>query len=102
LPTHYGFITSNGLPRIRTEYERLVATDPARLMPARRPERNELSDSLKKSVREAIDALDARGAWVEDGRLRDSDPDGKVRRIITTQTFMRNVETLSRFVAASN
>jgi hypothetical protein len=101
LPTHYAFVTSNSVPRIRAEYERLAALDPAKLKPQRRPERNEVSDSLKKSARAAIDALDARGAWVEDGRLRDADPDGKVRRIITTQTFMRNVETLSRFVAAS-
>ena len=101
LPTHYGFITSNRLPRIRTEYERLVATDPAKLKRVRRPERYELSDSLKKSAREVIDALDARGAWVEDGRLRDADPGGKVRRIITTETFMRNVAVLSRFLAAN-
>jgi hypothetical protein len=101
LPTHYGFTTSNNLPRIRAQYERLVATDPAKLKRAERPEKYELSDSLAKSAREAIHSLDARGAWVEDGRLRDSDPEGKVRRIITTETFMRNVETLSKFVAAS-
>jgi hypothetical protein len=101
LPTHYAFIVSSSVPRIRVEYERLATTEPAKLKPARRPERIEPSDALTRSARAAIDALDVRGAWVEDGRLRDSDPEGKVRRIIATQTFMRNIETLSRFVAAS-
>ena len=41
------------------------------------------------------------GAWAEDGRLREADPENQVKRIITTQTFIRNVDTLSRFVAAS-
>ena len=101
LPTHYAFITTSGVPRLRGEYERLLATDPARLKRDRRPPSYEMSSELAQSARRAIDALDARGAWVEEGRLRDSDPEGKARRIITTQTFMRNVETLSRFLAAT-
>jgi hypothetical protein len=35
LPTHYGFITGGNLDRLRTDYERLVATDASRLKPAR-------------------------------------------------------------------
>jgi len=101
LPTHYAFITSNGLDRIRADYEKLLATDPAKLIPSRKPAKYELSDSLAQSARQAIDALDSRGAWVENGRLRDADPDGKVNRIITTQTFIRSIDTLSRFQAAS-
>jgi hypothetical protein len=66
-----------------------------------KPINYELSDELAKSARQAIDSLDDRGAWVEEGRLRAADPDGQVSRIITTQTFIRNIDTLSRFMAAS-
>jgi hypothetical protein len=102
LPTHYGFITSNNLRRIRTEYVKLMLTDPANLKPVKKPEKFELSDSLSKAAREAIDSLDDRGAWVEKGKLKgETDPNGKAMRIITTGTFMKNVETLSRFLSAT-
>jgi Pectic acid lyase len=101
LPTHYAFIIANNVPKLRRDYEKLLATDPARLKPAARPAAYEMSPELARSARQAIDSLDGRGAWVEDGRLRDADPDKKVRRIITTATFIRNLDTLGRFVAAS-
>jgi len=101
LPTHYAFVTSNSLGRIRADYESLLATDPDKLKSARKPATYEISDALAQSARQAIDALDSRGAWIVDGRLRDADPDGKFSRIITTQTFIRNIDTLSRFMAAS-
>jgi hypothetical protein len=101
LPTHYAFVVSSGVDRLRADYNRLLTTDPSRLKPTRRPPTYELSSSLSSSVRQAIDALDSRGAWSEPGRLRDSDPDGKTGRIITTRTFIRNLDTLSRFIAAS-
>jgi PelA/Pel-15E family pectate lyase len=100
LPTHYAFVTSNGASRLRRDYDRLRTTDPAKLTPTPRQATYEMSDELSAAARRAIDSLDQRGAWVEDGRLRDADPDGRVRRIITTQAFMRNIDTLSRFVAA--
>jgi hypothetical protein len=100
LPTHYGFITSNNLARIRRDYERLLKTDPARLKPMKKPPTYELSAALAASAREAIDGLDPRGAWVEEGRLRDADPEGVVKQIITTQTFIERVDALSKFLAA--
>lgn len=100
LPTHYAFIIANNVPKLRRDYEKLLATDPARLNPAAKPARYEMSPELVKSARHAIDSLDDRGAWVEDGRLRGADPDNKVRRIITTATFIRNLDTLGRFLAA--
>jgi PelA/Pel-15E family pectate lyase len=101
LPTHYGFILSSQVDRLRAEYERVLATDPAKLKPARRVPKYDLTDSLAKAARAAVDSLDDRGAWVEPGRLRTADPDKKVLRIITTETFIDNVDTLSRFIAAS-
>lgn len=102
LPTHYGFIISHNLDRLRSDYEKLLATDKTKLKPIRRAPRYERSNSLTAAARQAINSLDSRGAWVEEGRLRDSDPEGRAKRIITTQTFIKNVDTLSRFTAANN
>lgn len=101
LPTHYGFILGSKVDRLRADYEKLLATDPAKLKLARKRPKYDLTSSLSTAARAAIDGLDERGAWVEAGTLREVDPQGKVQRIITSQTFIRNVETLSRFVAAS-
>ncbi len=101
LPTHYAFVTSSSVARMRRDFESLRATDPAKLKPAPKPPKYELTDELVQATRRAIDALDHRGAWAEDGRLRDADSENRVKRIITTQTFIRNVDTLSRFLAAA-
>src|SRR5262249_13621958 len=101
MPTHYAFIVGSSVPSLRTEYEKLMATDAAKLKPARTPEKYELSPSLIANTRRAIDSLDPRGAWVEPGRRRaPAQPEG-TSRVITTQTFMRNMDALGRFIAAS-
>jgi PelA/Pel-15E family pectate lyase len=101
LPTHYAFVVTSSVARLRRDFEKLRATDPEKLKPAPKPPTYELSDDLAAAVRRAIDALDSRGAWVEEGRLREADPDRRVTRIITAQTFIRNLDTLSRFLAAA-
>jgi PelA/Pel-15E family pectate lyase len=101
MPTHYAFIIGSNVDRIRSEYERLASTDASQLKPARPAPTFEASDSLTMAARQAIAALDARGAWAENGRLNDSDPERKVKRIISTQSLIRNLDTLSRFMAAS-
>jgi hypothetical protein len=102
LPTHYAFIIGSNIPRLREDYEKLLATDPAKLKQAAKPEEFKLTPALSSAARSAIDSLDYRGAWVESGRLRaGTQTPNDVNRVITTQTFMRNVGTLSRFLAAS-
>lgn len=101
LPTHYGFITGSKVDRLQADYEKLLATDAAKLKRTKKPPKYELSESLTSAAQAAVNALDSRGAWVEAGSLKAADPDGKVERIITTQTFIKNLDTLSRFVAAS-
>ncbi len=101
LPTHYGFITSSNVSRLREDYEKLLKTDPAKLKPTPKPEDNKLNASLTASARSAIDSLDSRGTWVESGRLRaGTQTKNDINRVITTQTFIRNLTTLSRFIAA--
>jgi len=101
MPTHYAFIIGSNVPSLRAEYEKLVAADPAKRKPARTPEKYELSPSLIANARRAIDSLDSRGAWVESGRLRASGQPEGTSRVITTQTFIRNLDTLGRFIAAN-
>ena len=51
-------------------------------------------------IARVIEALDERGAWVEDGKLRyhgDQDP---TQRVIESRTFARNIVLLAQFVAA--
>jgi hypothetical protein len=102
LPTHYGFTVPSNLRKLRSDYEKLLKTDPAKFKPPAKSETNELSSELSTAARATIDSLDSRGAWVESGRLRaGSQSPNDVSRVITTQTFIRNLNTLSRFAAAS-
>jgi len=98
LPTHYAFQVGSKLKRIEREYRRLLKTDPSRLnRPSRKPVYR-MSASLRKQARRIIDSMDERGAWVEEGSLRRA---GSARRIISSRTFINNVEILSRFIAAA-
>jgi hypothetical protein len=100
LPTHYAFIVSSNVERLRSQYERLAALDPTRLKTPPRAARYEKSAELAKETQRAIDSLDPRGAWVEAGKLKAADPEGRVTRVITTSRFIDNMDALSRWVAA--
>jgi len=100
MPTHYAFIVGSSVAEIRQSYEKLLATDPAKIKRVRPPEKLDNSPALAAAARQAIDALDDRGAWVESGGLRASGQPADINRIITTQTFIRNLNTLGRFIAA--
>lgn len=100
LPTHYGFKVASRLDSIQAEYDRLINADPASLKPRESRPIYKMSRSLAARAQEVIDAMDDRGAWLEDGRLRAHD-DFKGKQIISTQTFIANVETLGRFISAS-
>jgi hypothetical protein len=102
LPTHYAFTVPSNVRKLRSDYEKLLKADPAKVKPATQEEKLDMSPALAAAARQAIDSLDSRGAWVEEGRLRASgQPSGGPNRIISTQTFMRHLEALSRFVAAA-
>jgi hypothetical protein len=100
LPTHYSFKVKSKLEEIRADYDRLLATDPAQLNPPREQPSYGMSDKRKELARTAIDTMDERGAWVEKGKLKyyENDP---ATQIIASQTFITNVRSLSRFIAAS-
>jgi hypothetical protein len=49
-------------------------------------------------VRQVISAIDDRGAWVEPGKLRYHKVE--VSQIIRSETFIKNVDILSRYLGA--
>lgn len=101
LPTHYGFQVSSKLPQLRRQFERVRTAKspgiPKWTVDRKRPS---TSSALESQVRTICSAADNRGAWTEEGRLKSVADDGP-RSIITTRTFMRNIMTLSRFIAAT-
>ncbi|MBI2477345.1 MAG: hypothetical protein HYV60_01445 [Planctomycetia bacterium] len=101
LPTHYGFKIGARLDAIEAEYERLLKTDSSKLKPRESKPTYKMSESLAQQARAAVDSLDKRGAWIEPGTLRTYGDDNSSEGVIDTRTFAKNVETLSKFIAAS-
>ena len=101
LPTHYGFKVSSNLKSIAAEYETAKKADPQSLRPRDPTPSYKMSQSLADSAAQVVESLDERGAWVTDGRLSTYGEDDPTRRIIESSVFVKNVETLSKFLAAS-
>jgi hypothetical protein len=101
LPTHYGFIVSNDIPKLEQKIDKLA--------PLSRTERTkyaEIQRAPKKverpsesEVRKTMASMDSRGAWVEKGTLSTYRGDAPPKEIIESKTFMRNIDLLSRFLA---
>ncbi|HEX6985745.1 MAG TPA: pectic acid lyase [Planctomycetaceae bacterium] len=90
IATGYGYVVDSELDAIEAEYRRAKEGRPAAAPRA---------GDLVGQVRRILAAQDERGAWVEPGRLRHhkADPPGGV---IDGATFIANVATLSRYLAA--
>jgi PelA/Pel-15E family pectate lyase len=97
LPTHYGFQVSSQLDAISREYDQLRKLSPEEL----KHEAKRASRPTDAQVKAILAALDDRGQWVEAGRLRSHGPDDPTRRVIESRTFIRNVQTLSAYLAAT-
>ena len=52
-------------------------------------------------VKAVLSAQDARGRWIEGGGLNYHRPKDPTVRVIRCETFIRNVEILSRYLAAT-
>lgn len=101
LPTHYSFIVANKTVDLRKKYEKAVAmSDRQRTKEADSrhiyPERKNVTDD---QVLRVVDSLDQRGAWVEEGRLSYYPKTDPTRRIISSQTFMKNAKVLADWIA---
>lgn len=98
LPTHYGFKVGSKLDSIESQYKQLISVPADKLAPQHRETgRVRNSNKLAQRAAQVVEALDERGAWVEDGSLRS---DTTVRKIISMQTFISNLETLAAYAGA--
>lgn len=107
MPTHYSFKVSSKLLNLEKKFAQLKGLDPAGLKKVREKElaksqgRNEKSTSKDdKKVLAIIESIDSRGAWVEKGKLNSIKIPPKEREMIRSETFIENVESLSRFLHA--
>jgi PelA/Pel-15E family pectate lyase len=103
MPTHYGFTVSSRLARLRDHYEKALKAPPGGgpiWTTLRSPPRP--NASLNQDAKKLVDAMDSRGAWLEDGELKAKGNDTESQSIITTRTFTQNLRTLSRFVGSMN
>ena len=98
MPTHYGFKVADKTGAIAAEYERTKALSPEALTRPS-PTRPTVTAGLTNEVRAILAAQDSRGRWVEEGSLRGSQEGGT--KVIRSATFVRNVEALSRYLAAT-
>jgi PelA/Pel-15E family pectate lyase len=101
MPTHYAFKIADGTAAIARDYEVLKNLSPDELKSRNGPEPPKVSDALRAEIRTIIAAQDARGRWIEGGRLRHHGPEDSTTKVIRTATFIRNVETLSRYLQAT-
>lgn len=98
-PTHYSFKVADNSETISRDYERLAKLSPEELKTeqAAMPQREAVQLA---EVRSVIEAQDARGRWIEGGGLRFHRPKDPTVSVIRSATFKRNVELLSRYLAA--
>ncbi|MCI0461334.1 MAG: hypothetical protein L0Z62_30670 [Gemmataceae bacterium] len=101
VPTHYAFKVADRTSQVAKEYDdlRQLSAEDLKKLPA--PARPRVTEKLRAQVKAVLAALDKEGRWVEEGRLRSHGADDPTRRIISCQTFVRNVGVLSTYLAAS-
>lgn len=102
LPTHYGFqVPSNG-NRLQRRYDKLSKASQNELDKLRRPTNpSPKSSDLEVRVRDLIAALDDRGAWVEPGKLKYHGKNDSTARVISSDTFAKNLDVLSLYVSTA-
>lgn len=101
VPKHYAFKISSNLDKLQQRYDSLRQLTAEQLDQRRHPPRSpRLTPELENAVRSVIKSQDDRGAWVEDGKLRYHGDEDDTHRVIRSETFIRNLETLSSYLAA--
>jgi len=99
VPTHYGFKVSSRLEGLAKQSSLLASLSPSELKERRdRRFRLALQRPSDQAVATVIAALDDRGAWVEEGRLRYHGGNDETRRIIDSATFIRHLTILSSYL----
>jgi len=102
LPTHYAFKVADRSDDIAREYGRLAKLDHADLKKSARSTPEKTTPGLAAEVKKVIAAQDVRGRWVDNSRLRYQQSKEETAQVIKCATFIRNVRTLSHYLAATS
>ena len=100
VPTHYAFVVSSKLDRIEDELARVRQTPPEKLWRPPTSKRGRRSKQLDQRAMQIIENLDSRGAWVEQGRLRYHGDDDATRKVIRSDTFIKNLQVLTDWLGS--
>ncbi len=99
MPTHYAFKVGSKLDSLERKLKSLLQKDSAELKPEfRHTEPVKLKKTVIDRAANAIQQLDSRGAWVEQGTLRRHEG---ALDVIETRTFARNLEAIAAYVGAT-
>lgn len=99
VPTHYGFKVGGNIDALQATYDKLKADGPSKKKPVDLSP-PKFTKKLSDDARRIAESLDERGAWVEEGRLKDHGDDDPTTRVISTKTFVLNLRTLAQAAAA--
>lgn len=100
LPTHYGFTVPSNLPKLRRDYTKISKMSDEERRAYAASER--IRSGPKRPTAEEIIAIlrnqDSRGAWVEKGKLKYHKGLENIDSVIKSETFIENIDKLSRFL----
>ena len=102
MPTHYSFkMNSDGLDRIRRDYERLRATPPEQLGQRGPSKPSSPTKETISRAKAALASLDDRGRWLDKGRLKMPAGPSAEEPIIRCATFAKNVNAFCDYLIAA-
>ncbi|MBI4556616.1 MAG: hypothetical protein HY706_03465 [Candidatus Hydrogenedentes bacterium] len=96
VPTHYSFHSTSRLDELQAMYEAAKSGKPT-VAPLKR---NGLGEgAVEAAAKSAINALDARGAWLSDLPLKTFEAEEPGIKTIDSAVFVKNVDALSAYIA---
>ena len=101
LPTHYSFIVSSKIDRLQRQYDELISTPVEKLGKPATMKAPRRSSASSRKVKQILDQIDSRGAWVEKGRLKYHGSDDDTAKVISTKTFSENIISLAEWLGSS-
>ncbi|MDP1798401.1 MAG: pectate lyase, partial [Planctomycetaceae bacterium] len=100
LPTHYGFQLGSRVDNLQQRYNTVIKRSEAEISKLRQTvTRPPTVSSLEPRVKEILSAQDERGAWIETGRLKYHGKKDATTQVISSDTFVRNLDTLSTYLS---
>lgn len=101
LPTHYGFKVDNKLEGIEAEFQKAQGTPADKLWQPKVLAAPKPSKSVTERAAAAVAALDARGAWVQKGKIRRLDGEEISTDVMDSKTFISNLRAIADFIGSS-